>query len=186
MHEYSDEELMLMVKGDDPRLAFEELMTRYESRLVNFLNRYVGNLQTAENLAQETFLRIFNTRKKYEATAKFKTYLYRIATNLAIDEFRKKNRRREELKEDFNHEPSVKLNPHEATIKKERAEIVREKLMAMDEKYRVVLVMKWFEGLKYEQISKVLGLSVGTVKSRVHYALKKLEVDLKPLINGDS
>jgi RNA polymerase sigma-70 factor (ECF subfamily) len=186
MHEYTDEELMEMVKGDDPRLAFEELMNRYEKRLVNFLNRYAGDVSTAENLAQETFLRIYKNRMEYEPQAKFKTWLYRIATNLAIDEFRKKSRRKEDLYDEFPDKPSSNPNPHEAMIRDERARRVREKLMELDESHRVVLVMKWFEGLKYEQIAKILGISVGTVKSRVHYALKKLEVELKPLVNGDS
>ena len=182
----SDEELMELIKGDEPRLAFEELMERYESRLVNFLNRYTGNLQTAENLAQETFLRIYKTRMNYEPSAKFKTYIYRIATNLAIDEFRKSQRKREELREDLNEKASGKPNPYDVAEESERAKKVRESVMKLDEKHRAVLVMKWFEGLRYEQIAKILGVSVGTVKSRVHYALKKLEVELKPLLNGDS
>ncbi len=186
MRGLSDEELMELIKGDDPRLAFEELMVRYESRLVNFLNRYTGSLQTAENLTQETFLRIYKTRMAYEPTAKFKTYLYRIATNLAIDEFRKGQRRKEELKEDFSDKASDNPDPHNLAEQSERAKKVRESVMKLDEKHRSVLVMKWFEGLRYEQIAKILGVSVGTVKSRVHYALKKLEVDLKPLLNGDS
>ena len=186
MRGLSDEELMELIKGDDPKLAFEELMHRYESRLVNFLNRYTGSRETAENLTQETFLRIYKTREHYVPTAKFKTYLYRIATNLAIDEFRKKSRRREELREDFSDRKSDNPGPYDKAVSSQRAEKVRECVMKLEEKHRIVLVMKWFEGLKYEQIAKILGISVGTVKSRVHYALKKLEVDLKPLLNGDS
>lgn len=186
MHELSDEELMERVKGIDPKPAFSELMNRYECRLVNFLNRYTGNRETAENLVQETFLRIYNNRNEYEPSAKFKTYIYRIATNLAIDEFRKKNRRKEELVDDFSQSESSSPNPHEKVEIGDRAERVRAGLMKLDEKHRAVIVMKWFDGMKYEQIAKVLGISVGTVKSRVHYALKQLEVELKPLLNGDS
>ena len=186
MRGLSDEELMELIKGNQPKLAFEELMERYESRLVNFLNKYTGNLQTAENLAQETFLKIFRARMKYEPTAKFKTYLYRVATNLAIDEFRKSQRKKEELREDLSERASTNPNPYDMAEESERAKKVREGVMKLDEKHRVVLVMKWFEGLRYEQIAQILGVSVGTVKSRVHYALKKLEVELKPLLNGDS
>ena len=186
MHELSDEELMNLVRHDDSKSAFAELMGRYECRLINFLNRYTGNRETAENLTQETFLRIYRNRQDYEPSAKFKTFIYRIATNLAIDEFRKKARRKEELMEDFSKKESSNPNPQDMAISGDRAEKVRESLMKLDEKHRVVIVMKWFDGMKYEQIAKILGLSVGTVKSRVHYALKKLEVELKPLLNGDS
>jgi len=184
MHDLSDEELMGQIKGDDPRAPFEELMNRYEKKLVNYLHRTVGDFELAENLVQETFLRIYKTRLEYEPTAKFKTYLYKIATNLAIDEFRKRDRHKEDLKESFDDDPDPSKNPQDSLITSEKARIVRESLMKLDEKHRTVIVMKWFEGLKYEQIAKILGISVGTVKSRIFYALKQLEVDLKPLLNN--
>ena len=184
MHELSDEELMELVKGDDSRAPFEELLSRHEKRLVNYLHRTVGDFELAENLAQETFLRIYRIRHEYEPTAKFKTFLYKIATNLAIDEFRKRDRHKEDLKDDFSNESDKRKNPDENVISSERTRIVKECLLKLDEKHRTVVVMKWFEGLKYEQIAKILGISVGTVKSRIFYALKQLEVDLKPLLNN--
>jgi len=184
MHELSDEELMELIKENDPRAPFEELMGRHEKRLVNYLHRTMGDFELAENLVQETFLRIFNKRHEYEPTARFKTYLYKIATNLAIDEFRKRDRHREDLKEDFNDQSDLTKNPHEIMMSSEKERVVRESLMKLDEKHRTVVVMKWYEGLKYEQIAKILGISVGTVKSRIFYALKQLEVDLKPLLNN--
>ena len=183
MHALSDEELMELVKGDNPKAPFEELMHRHEKKLINYLNRTLSDFELAENLAQETFLKIYRIRKEYEPTAKFQTFLYKIATNLAIDEFRKRARRKEELREDFNVHADTGNNPEDCVMSSSKADAVRKSLMKLDEKHRTVIIMKWYEGLKYEEIAKILDISVGTVKSRIFYALKQLEAELKPLVN---
>ena len=185
MHALSDEELMELVKGDNPQAPFEELMHRHEKKLINYLNRTLGDFELAENLAQETFLRIYGKRMDYEPTAKFQTFLYKVATNLAIDEFRKRARRKEELRDDFSYTPDAGKNPEDCLVSTSKSEAVRRSLMKLDEKHRSVIIMKWYEGLKYEEIAKILDISVGTVKSRIFYALKQLEAELRPLLHEE-
>jgi RNA polymerase sigma-70 factor (ECF subfamily) len=178
----SDIDLMLRCKGGD-RSALEELVKRYEEPLMNFLYRLSGDLSAAEDLFQETFLRVIRSSAKYEPKAAFSTWLYTIARNLAIDRFKKRSglpqvsmdgpgedrdaRRLADL-------PDGGRTPLEDVDAAERAQIVRGALAQLSDKKREVLMMRVYLGMPYAEIAEIVGAPLGTVKYRIHDALKDL------------
>ena len=161
--------------------GFEVLVGRYKNAIVSFLFRYVGDFRTAEDLAQETFLRVFKKRDAYNTSAKFSTWLYTIASNLAKDEF--KRRVRHPVRsldwsgggETTRNVPQVKADTTASVppVRLEHAEVrdgVRRALDLLDERDREILLLKDVQGLSYEEISQVLLLPLGTVKSRISRA----------------
>ena len=178
----TDEELMMRVRDDDMD-AYDLLIKRYEKRLLNFIYRLLQGLDEAEDLFQETFLRVFRSRKRYRAKANFSTWLYRIASNLCIDRLRKSGRQkttsldqafqgrvsRYDVLPDYSLAPDVVMEREELQIEIQTA------LSSLPVHQRIVVIMSEYEGLNYSQIATALGCSVGTVKSRVHRARKQLK-----------
>ncbi len=181
-----DHELMARLKeasGEALVTGFDIIVHRYKNAIVSFLYRYVGDFRTAEDLAQETFLRVFRKIKEYNHTAKFSTWLYTIASNLAKDEFKRRVRHpaksldwmtgggadttREvpQVKADTTASvPDVRLEADEARAS------VNQALKLLEEHDREILLLKDVQGLSYEEISQVLNLAMGTVKSRLSRA----------------
>jgi RNA polymerase sigma-70 factor, ECF subfamily len=180
----SDESLMLLVKEGDVG-AFDILVERYRESLFAFLYRFLGNRSLAEDLFQESFLRLFRAAPRYEPRAKFSTFLYRIATNLAINLVRK---RRDYLHRSLeapvgSSEESPLLgdllagsaaDPEQQALVAQRRQLVRQALDQLSPPYRAVIALAEYEGRPYEEIAVTLGCSVGTVKSRVHRAKKMM------------
>jgi RNA polymerase sigma-70 factor (ECF subfamily) len=141
-----------------------------------------GDPHRAEDLAQETFARVFARRKHYQPVARFSTFVWRIAINLCYDELRRIGRRNERLLDDDEDETWSALEPPEASQprpdtvveEQERAELVRSALLQLPEQYRAVVVLRHYEGLKFHEIAGVLGIPEGTVKSRMARALSRL------------
>lgn len=149
--------------------AFAPLVRKYQQSLVNFFRR-LGVYTDAEDLVQETFLKVYRHRKRYRATAKFSTFLYRVARNVWVDWCRKIGRRRnlvEKLEKEAAQSPEQQ-SPDAAMD-------VREAVAALPEKLRMVVVLSIYQGLKYEEIARVLGIPTGTVKSRMHLAMRHLK-----------
>ncbi|HOM99503.1 MAG TPA: sigma-70 family RNA polymerase sigma factor [Acidobacteriota bacterium] len=169
--------------------AFETLVYRYQDRLVNYLNQIIQDYDRAVDLCQETFVRVYRNADRYEGKYQFSTWLYRIATNLAIDELR----RRERKGRCFLHNvlgwvhpdrptlvlPDTRQDPEQAFRQKERLHRLEQALGALDGKYRLPFLLKEVEGLSYEETADVLGISSGTVKSRIHRAKLMLRTRLK-------
>jgi RNA polymerase sigma-70 factor (ECF subfamily) len=150
--------------------AFEELYEKYSNRLYNFALRIVGNTDLAEDIFQETFIRL--SRSDLEERAKLSTWLYRVVTNLCY----KALRRREVfgLREEGLGNPEDTLDPEgeaELLLLRDR---VRSELMKLPENHRVALTLRFFEGKNYAEIAEILLCPKGTVKSRIHYALRTL------------
>ena len=182
----NDAELMLAFKRGT-RSAFESLVRRHQGGLMNYFFRMLWNRQTAEDLTQEVFVRLFTHVDGYQATAKFTTYLYRIARNCWIDHLRRtKHQRRVGSLDAENREgrplaDSLQLvsdGPDEELSKKELAERVIEAISSLDEDHKEVLVMSEVQGMRYADISEALGIPVGTVKSRMFNAMKRLREKL--------
>lgn len=175
----SDEQAMWRVQMDDDPEAFALLVERWETPIQNLCTRMLGDAHRGEDLAQETFTRIFARRKDYEARAKFSTFLWRVALNLCYDELRKRERRRE-LSLDGDLDLSAEENASEAPspdatlARQESAQRVRDALMSIPESYRSVLVLRHYEDLKFREIADVLGIPEGTVKSRMAEGLTQL------------
>ena len=183
----SDAELMLAFAGGDSG-AFDELVSRHQSGLVNFFFRMVWDRDIAEDLAQEVFIRVYSHRENYEPRAKFTTYLYRIAKNCAVDHLRKAKKHNRVLSLDAETESGHSLydellqkgdSPSERARKEEFTEAIIEAIESLPEDHRMCFILSEVQGMKYAEISEALDVPVGTVKSRMHNATKKLREKLK-------
>lgn len=175
----SDEQAMWRVQMQDDAEAFALLVERWETPIQNLCARMLGDAHRGEDLAQETFARLFAKRKEYESRAKVSTFLWRIALNLCYDELRRPHRTRETLLEsDFGEENagpvSEALSPDLSLAREEAATHVRHALMKIPETYRSVLVLRHYEDLKFREIADVLDIPEGTVKSRMAEGLTQL------------
>lgn len=188
----TDEQAMWRVRTDDDAEAFARLVGRWQKPIQNLCTRMIGDLHRGEDLAQETFARLFARRKNYEPTGKFSTFLWRMALNICYDELRKLKRRGEfSLDEhDDDNAGAYELEadgpaPDSQLVEDERAEAVRRALVELAEPYRVVVVLRHYEGLKFREIGDVLGIPEGTVKSRMSEALTQLSQILNPVISEE-
>jgi len=184
----TDEQAMWRVRTDDDPQAFAQLVERWQRPIQNLCTRMTGDPHRGEDLAQETFARLFARRKNYEPTGKFSTFLWRMALNICYDELRKLNRRRESSL-DGHEEDAAPFDleadapsPDSRLVENERAEAVRDALVQLTEPYRVVVVLRHYEGLKFREIGDLLGIPEGTVKSRMSEALTQLSRLLNPVI----
>lgn len=182
MVEQTDEELMRAVQAGD-EAAFRLLYRRYDRRLLGLLVPYVGDPGLAEDLLQETFLRLFRQRAAYEPRGAFRTWLFAIARNLALDQLRRRRSLRESpgASED---ESRVGADPEElpdpapgvlgVLAGREAATALRAALLDLPEVDRAVILLSRLEGLQYREIAEVLGSTEGAVKVRAHRALLAL------------
>jgi RNA polymerase sigma-70 factor (ECF subfamily) len=182
----TDEQAMLRVQGHDDHSAFAQLVSRWEEPIRRLCTRMVGDAHKGEDLKQEAFARLFAKRKLYQPTARFSTFLWRIALNACYDELRRVKRRAESaLDVDGTDEGldgmGLELDdPHSEAAGNEEAELVRRALMKLPEMYRTVLVLRHYEGLKLKKIAEILEIPEGTVNSRMAEALGKLTRLLEP------
>lgn len=183
---------MWRVRTEDDPEAFAQLVARWQKPIQNLCARMTGDPHRGEDLAQETFARLFARRKNYEPTGKFSTFLWRMALNICYDELRKL-KRRGEFSLDEHDDDSAPFDleaggpaPDSQLVEGERAEAVRRALVELAEPYRVVVVLRHYEGLKFREIGDVLGIPEGTVKSRMSEALSQLGRMLNPVISDYS
>jgi RNA polymerase sigma-70 factor, ECF subfamily len=188
-----DVRLMLQVRSGNAA-AFEELVERYQNRLLTILEHLVGNRELAEDLAQETFLRVFKARERYAPEAKFSTWLFTIANNVASNALRSRSRRREVGVPEGNGSDSAVLHldqlakaasgfmPTRALDKAEQAEMVRHAVAALSERQRLALLLAKFEGMSYQDIAQTMDLSVQAIKSLLSRARVNLKEILTPYV----
>ncbi|MEX2025950.1 MAG: sigma-70 family RNA polymerase sigma factor [Pirellulaceae bacterium] len=175
--------------------AFEELVLRYQSRLLTVLEHLVSNRELAEDLAQVAFLRVFRARQRYAPEARFSTWLFTIANNVASNALRSKSRRREvgvpERSNGSDTSPfgldqmakaASALMPTRALDKAESAEIVRMAMESLNDRQRLALLLSKFEGMSYQDIAKTMDLSVQAIKSLLSRARVNLEKILTPYV----
>jgi RNA polymerase sigma-70 factor, ECF subfamily len=163
--------------------AFDILVSRYREPLTNYVYRFVGDQRECEDLLQETFLRVYRNRHSYRRIAKFSTWLYTIAGNLARSEYRKRKRRRLYSLQSVNRddeEYEVEI-PDDTTLPDIHAESrlqdrhIQEALKQIPEEFREVVVLRDVQQLAYEEIAEITGLPMGTVKSRINRGRTKLQ-----------
>ncbi|MEI6971980.1 MAG: sigma-70 family RNA polymerase sigma factor [bacterium] len=169
MEEPSDFELMAGIR-DGNQAAFLQLIRRHQNSLVNFFFR-LGAHTDAEDLVQETFLRLFRYRLKYRPDAKFTTFLYTLARHAWADGLRKQ-KKQETVSERVSVEADIqdRVDKHHAQARMD----AQAALDTLPEKLRIVLVMSFYQGLRYEEIAGILEVPVGTVKSRVFLAMERM------------
>lgn len=185
----TDVELMLDVKaGDDS--SFDFLLQRYRSPLVNFLYRMVRDTATAEDLAQEAFLRVYRARKQYTPSAKFTTWLFRIATNLALNSVRDNRYAKLGVPLDSPADedaapmelPAPVMRIDEHMIERDRTEFIRRAIASLPEKQRAAVLLHKYEEMDYEEIARILDCSESALKSLLFRAYESLRVQLAPLV----
>lgn len=179
-----DAELMLRVKDGDGA-SFGVLLEKHRSSVVHFLYRMVQNSAVAEELAQEVFLRVYRSRGTYEPTAKFTTWLFRIATHLALNALRdNRNERLQDRLDDDNAEMPVRQvsdtrpSVEQSMVYQAKLAEVRRAIAALPEKQRAAVLMHKYEEMEYSQIAKVLNCSESAVKSLLFRAYEALRARL--------
>ena len=188
----SDVQLMLEVKAGD-EASFELLLRKYRTPLVNFLYRMVRDQGTAEDLAQEVFLRVYRARLEYAPSAKFTTWMFRIATNLALNSLRDGRHRQQEISMDQQIDNGDEVaSPWEVAdrrpgvehelIQRDRAAFIRRAIAQLPEKQRAAVLLHKYQELDYDEIARILECSESALKSLLFRAYESLRVQLAPLV----
>lgn len=169
--------------------AFDELVRRYQGRLLRFVNRMIGDLERSEDLVQEAFVRVFQHVHRFDQSKKFSTWVYAIARNLARSELRKRQNRREVLCQTFaeDDDPTEWADPHpgpdELDRKRRLRETVEDAVARLPERYRTIFVLREMEGRSYEEIAEIADCPVGTVKSTLNRARQHFAQVVAPMID---
>ncbi|MEZ6119013.1 MAG: RNA polymerase sigma factor [Pirellulaceae bacterium] len=186
MNQPTDEQLLLEYKQTGNRDLFAKLVSRYEHELFNYLHRYTGSAEMAEDAFQAAFLQIHLKCEQFEEGRRFRPWMYAIATNQAIDGQRRNKRHRIASLDQINsrHDDesgslmdmlvSPEASPFDVVDSRENQEWIRNQLAELPDHLRAVIGLVYFEGLKYREAADVLEIPVGTVKSRLHAAVLKL------------
>ena len=172
----SDHELIEATKGGD-EAAFGEIMSRYRNPITNYLYRFLNDYEEAVDLAQETFVRVYFAIDRYHTQFAFSTYIYRIATNLAISEIRKRKRRKllsltglfqseDDTQVEFQP-PDTRALQDAELVDDERSQVIAKAIAALPEKYRVPVILRDVEGKTYDEVAEIMELGLGTTKSRI-------------------
>ncbi len=191
LEQLSDAEVMLRVaKGDDA--AFDYLVEKFRRPIVSFMYRTTHNQATAEELAQEVFLRVYRSRESYEASAKFTTWLYRIATNLAVNNARdtKHERAENQVSIDEPDEESgttmdvadTRMTAEQQLLRNERLAAIRKVVEALPERQRMAVLMHKYQNMDYKEIAAVLKLSESATKSLLFRAYESLRESLQQFL----
>lgn len=187
----SDEKAMMRVAEKGDHAAFALLVNRWQGPITRLCVRMMTDEQRGEDLAQETFAKLFQKRASYKPKGKFSTYLWRVAMNMCYDELRKRKHQWEKQMEQFDAEGEERQDrlgmddetPLIETARNEEAELVKDALAKLPESYRSVLVLRHYEGLKLREIADVLEIPAGTVNSRMAEALNRLSRSLGPKLS---
>lgn len=185
-----DKELVLKAqRGDVP--AFEELVERYHGKIYGLTYNMTSNREDAEDLTQEVFVKAFEALPRFKGKSSFYTWIYRIAVNKTINYRKKRNRKSvlsldqfdQDIKtDDVYHDLTTKGSPLRNISLSELQEKLNEALQHLSEKHRAVVVMHDMQGMPHEEIAKVVGASVGTVRSRLFYARRQMQTELSEFV----
>ena len=187
----TDADIMLRAKAGD-QSAFEYLVQKYRRPMVSFMYRMARNAAAAEDLAQEVFLRVYRSRESYEPSAKFTTWLYRIATNLAVNHARDTRHERPEVQVSLDEPdqetgstievPDRNLNAEQSLVVRERMLAIRRKVEALPEQQKLAVIMHKYQQMDYKQIAEVLKKSESATKSLLFRAYETLREQLKEFV----
>jgi RNA polymerase sigma-70 factor (ECF subfamily) len=185
----TDEELIERFQNGDV-YAFEQIVKRYKNQLLNFAYRFLGDIEDSEDIVQETFLRIFRKRNAYRNIAKFSTWIYTITGNLAKTELRRRKKRKLFSISSLGYDekdyelPDHRRGPEEKADSVVKEEIIQKAIDVLSPKFKEVIILRDIQELSYEEISKILKIPLGTVKSRVNRARLKLQEILGDLFKN--
>lgn len=184
LKEYSDEELILDFQINDNIKAFNILVQRYKNPLTNYVFRFLGDYEACVDVVQETMIRVFRNKDSYKSIAKFSTWIYTIAGNLAKTELQRRKKMvfstgkisDEEVAHDI---PDNRYRPDKMLDNSLKEKAIQEALLKISETYREMVILRDIQELTYEEISEISGLPVGTVKSRINRGRVQLQKLLK-------
>ncbi len=173
---------------DGDREAFADLVRRYQSKVLTLAARILNSRVEAEDIAQDIFVKVFQSLRDFRGASQFSTWLYRITVNDCLNHIRRRARQQQTLSAREANDrggASPASNPQRALEQKERRALVQAKLQALSPEHRSILLLRDIEGLSYEEIGDVLQLESGTVKSRLHRARTELKALLEPYLSGE-
>jgi RNA polymerase sigma-70 factor (ECF subfamily) len=185
-HNYTDEKLMSLFQGGDEN-AYIVLVNRYKDKLINFIYHYLKDSESAEDVVQETMIKLYQKKHYYKEIAKFSTWLYTIAKNLANTELRKRKNRKTTLLSHFSNDdktyeiPSDDLEIGQQVQTDVVNKIIKNAVNQLSQKFKTVIILRDIQEISYEEISEIIGIPIGTVKSRINRARLQLQVELKHL-----
>jgi RNA polymerase sigma-70 factor (ECF subfamily) len=183
----ADQEIVARCRNGDWE-AFAKLVLKYQSRVLTLAARIVDNRSEAEDIAQDIFVKVFQSLHDFRGASRFSTWLYRITVNHCLNHLRRRARQQQSLGGTEAEEwiqQSPMSNPHKTLEQKERGALVQAKLQLLSPEHRTIVLLRDFEGLSYEEIADVLQLESGTVKSRLHRARMELKALLEPYMVGE-
>ena len=183
-YELSDEVLIKKFQDGDIS-AYNQIVYRYKDRLLNFIYRFLNDLDRSEDLVQDTLLKLYTHKDSYREIAKFSTWLYTIAANLAKTELRKLKRRKTFSVTELSHEDrefiisSTDADPSDEHLSKNFEKNVHQALLELPDDFKTIIILRDIQELSYDEISKIVELPLGTVKSRINRGRVKLQQLLK-------
>ena len=184
-----EEKQLVRLAQEGSPAAFEELVTKYQSKVFSMALSFTRNREAADDLAQEIFLKAYLALPRFHGKSEFGTWLYRISVNHIKDFLRKRGRAKEVSLEDV---PEISFSDREQAEKAEqereaesRRTLVQTHVRSLPEKYRIILTLRDIQGLSYEEITRILKLSPGTVDSRLHRARRMLRTKLAPYLTSE-
>ena len=182
---FTDEELISRFQNGDER-AYVELVNRYKDRLLNFVFQFLGDIEQAEDVVQDTLLRLYEKKHYYKEIAKFSTWIYTIARNLANTELRKKKRRKTTYLSQLSKERQFEIPAIQDDVDQSlQNEFINDRIQSaisnLPEHFKVVIILRDIQELSYEEISKIVEVPLGTIKSRINRARIQLQAELVDL-----
>ena len=188
-----DEDLIVQVQNGQRR-AFDELVARYKGRLFSFILRMVKDPVLAEDLTQETLIRVYIHAEKYREIAKFSTWVFTIATNLVRNKMRQRSRRPRMVslnpapdEDEMPVDPADRrADTSDGIQREELAELINAATAKIPEKYRIPFLLREVNQLSYEEIQQVTGLKLGTVRSRINRARNRFRQAIKPMLKNET
>ncbi len=186
LYDLTDEELILEFQQNNTVKAYEILVERYKNPLTNYVFRFLGDYETCMDVVQDSFIKVYRYKDSYNSIAKFSTWIYTIAGNLARTEYQRRKRRKffsiNSYGEDSNETydiPDESYRPDEMTDSGIKDEIIQKAIQKVSSAYREMVILRDIQQLSYEEISEITGVAVGTVKSRINRGRAQLQKLLK-------
>jgi len=187
--ELSDEELIAEFQQNNTIKAFEILVQKYKNPLINFVYRFLGDYESCTDVVQETMIKFYRNKDSYQSIAKFSTWIYTIAGNLARTEYQRRRRRKifsinayGENNENYEI-PDESYRPDVITDSGIKDKIIQKALLKVSKAYREAVILRDIQELSYEEIAEIMGITVGTVKSRINRGRAQLQKLLKNIYN---
>ena len=182
---FTDEELISRFQNGDER-AYVELVNRYKDRLLNFVFQFLGDLEQAEDVVQDTMLRLYEKKHYYKEIAKFSTWIYTIARNLANTELRKRKRRKTTYLSQLSKERQFEIPAIQDDVDQSlHNEFINDRIQSainnLSEHFKIVIILRDIQELSYEEISNIVEVPLGTIKSRINRARIQLQAELLDL-----